>query len=151
MTSLPKATVATQMHHGVIACEPDASLRTVARAMESHGIHCVLVTGLANAAGGERFVWAVVTDVDLVAAAASDGHEKRAADVAQTEAAPPSSPPQRRTRTRLTPWPSTASRIWSSSSPSPSSPSVWCRPRTSCARWRSSAPERPGQSRLRDA
>lgn len=87
MTSLPKATVATQMHHGVIACEPDASLRTVARAMESHGIHCVLVTGLANAAGGERFVWAVVTDVDLVAAAASDGHEKRAADVAQTEAA----------------------------------------------------------------
>jgi CBS domain-containing protein len=48
---------------GVIACDPDASLRTVARAMESHGIHCVLVAGLA-----------------------SDGGDKRAADVARTEA-----------------------------------------------------------------
>jgi CBS domain-containing protein len=86
MTALAKATVATQMHHGVIAFEPHASLRTVARAMQSHGVRCVLVTGLANAAGGERFVWAVVTDADLVAAAASDGDEKRAADVAQTEA-----------------------------------------------------------------
>jgi CBS domain-containing protein len=86
MTSLSKATVAAQMHHGVIACEPDASLRTVARAMESHSVHCVLVAGLANAAGRERFVWAVVTDADLVAAAASDGDEQRAADVARTEA-----------------------------------------------------------------
>jgi CBS domain-containing protein len=86
MTSLSKATVAMQMHHGVIACEPDASLRTVARAMESYGVHCLLVAGLANAGGGERFVWAVLTDADLVAAAASDGGEKRAADVARTEA-----------------------------------------------------------------
>jgi CBS domain-containing protein len=84
--SLSKATVAMQMHHGVIACEPDASLRTVARAMESYGVHCVLVAGVANSGGGERFAWAVVTDSDVVAAAASDGGEKRAADVAQTEA-----------------------------------------------------------------
>jgi CBS domain-containing protein len=86
MTALSKATVATVMRHGVIACAPDVSLRTVARAMESHGIHCVLVAGLASAGGGERFVWAVVTDSDLVAAAAGDGGETRAADVARTEA-----------------------------------------------------------------
>jgi CBS domain-containing protein len=85
-TSLSKATVGTLMHHGVIACDPDASLRTVARAMESYGVHCVLVAGLANAGRGERFVWAVVTDADLVAAATSAGGEKRAAEVAQTEA-----------------------------------------------------------------
>ena len=54
--------------------------------MESHGIHCVLVAGLASAGGDERFVWAVVTDADLVAAAASDGGDKHAADVARTEA-----------------------------------------------------------------
>ncbi len=86
MTALSKATVATKMHHGVIACEPDASLSTVARAMQSYGVHCVLVAGLASAGGDERFVWAIVTDADLLAAAASDGADKRAADVAQTEA-----------------------------------------------------------------
>jgi predicted transcriptional regulator len=54
--------------------------------MGSYGVHCVLVAGLASAGGGERFVWAVVTDADLVAAAASHGDQKHAADVAHTEA-----------------------------------------------------------------
>jgi CBS domain-containing protein len=86
MPALSRFSVATEMHNGVIACEPDASVRTVAHAMESYGVHCVLVAGLASAGGGERLVWAVVTDADLLAAAARDGDEKRAADVAQTEA-----------------------------------------------------------------
>lgn len=84
--SLSKRTVAMLMHPGVIACDPETSLTTVARAMESHGIHCVLVAGLANAPRAERFVWAVVTDADLVAAAAGDALGRRAADVARTEA-----------------------------------------------------------------
>lgn len=82
--SSSEVSVAMLMHAGVIACDPGASLRSVARAMESHAVHCVLVTGLAE--GGQRFVWAVLTDADLVAAAASNGLEKSAAEAARTEA-----------------------------------------------------------------
>jgi CBS domain-containing protein len=84
--ALTNVSVATLMHAGVIACNPDASLHTVARAMESHGVHCVLVAGLTDADEGERFVWAVLTDAELVAAAASAGVVKTAAEVARTEA-----------------------------------------------------------------
>jgi CBS domain-containing protein len=87
--ALSTASVADVMHHGVLACAPDASLSTVARAMESHGVHCVLVGGIAGSGdpkGGEHLVWRVLTDADLLAAVARDDSDGRAADAGATEA-----------------------------------------------------------------
>ena len=80
------ATVSALMHHGVVSCTPDASLTAVARAMQSHGVHCVLVTGIEGAETAEHFVWAVLTDTDLLAAVARGGRDQRAGDVAATDA-----------------------------------------------------------------
>ena len=60
--------VATAMHPGVITCHPGATLRDVARMMANVGIHAVVVWGddEADAEG----IWGIVSDLDLVAAAA---------------------------------------------------------------------------------
>jgi CBS domain-containing protein len=67
------------MHHGVLTCPLDASLRDVAAIMATHRIHAVVVSsGQAERAEG------VVSDLDVVAAIAS-GAECTAAQVAATE------------------------------------------------------------------
>jgi CBS domain-containing protein len=79
------ATVADAMHPGVLACDPGASLTEVARMMASYHVHCVAVLGIA-AEGGDRFVWGVVSDLDLVRAAqAGAGAEPSAGEIAATE------------------------------------------------------------------
>jgi CBS domain-containing protein len=53
------------MRPGVITCSPDASMRDVARMMVTNHIHAVVVRGVKDSGG-----WGVVTDRDLLAAAA---------------------------------------------------------------------------------
>jgi CBS domain-containing protein len=68
-----RATVADAMRHGVIACPPDLPLRTVARMMATHHVHCIVVTGHeVDRSGhiGER-AWGIVTDLDVTRAAGS--------------------------------------------------------------------------------
>ncbi len=62
--SLESVTVAEAMHRGVVACPPDVSLLTVARLMAAHRIHAVVVSGERDG------TWSLVSDLDLVAAAA---------------------------------------------------------------------------------
>ena len=61
--------VSDAMHHGVLTCAPDAKLGEVARIMAEHRVHCVVVheRGVPGATA-----WSVVSDRDLMAAAAED-------------------------------------------------------------------------------
>jgi len=60
--------VATAMHPGVITCHPGATLRDVARMMANIGIHAVVVWG--DEEEDAEGAWGIVSDLDLVSAAA---------------------------------------------------------------------------------
>jgi CBS domain-containing protein len=60
--------VSTAMHPGVITCNPGATLREVARMMANIGIHAVVVWG--DAEEDAEGAWGIVSDLDLVSAAA---------------------------------------------------------------------------------
>jgi CBS domain-containing protein len=74
--------VSDAMHHGVLTCAPDTPLAKVATIMADERVHCVVVHE------GERPAregWTVVSDRDLMAAAAADRiDEPLAGEVAGT-------------------------------------------------------------------
>ena len=72
------------MHQGIVGCAPDTPIPAVARLMNEHRIHCVVVGGLAVDGHGARLVWGVVSDLDL-ARAAMAGDELTAGQIAATE------------------------------------------------------------------
>jgi CBS domain-containing protein len=76
--SFEHAYVADVMRHGVISCEPEASLRDVARIMSSYHIHAVVV-GLSDN------VWGVISSGDLLRAAGTERERYSAGEVAATE------------------------------------------------------------------
>jgi CBS domain-containing protein len=71
--------VSDAMHHGILACSPEAPLGEVAAIMATHRVHAVAVTDEA----GSRPV-GVVSDLDVVAAIAA-GDELVAREAAATE------------------------------------------------------------------
>jgi CBS domain-containing protein len=76
--------VADAMHPGVVTCAPDTPLRDVARIMVEHRIHCVAVP---DADASRVAAWGIVSDLDVVAAAAAGSVEGRTArDIAASEA-----------------------------------------------------------------
>jgi len=76
--------VADAMHAGVVTCAADTPLRDVARILAEHRIHCVAVPDIE---GKGLAAWGVVTDLDVVGAAAAGSVEGRTAgDVAASEA-----------------------------------------------------------------
>lgn len=74
------------MHAPILAVDPSATVGEVATLMGGHRVHCVVVDGVSAASEGERLVWAVVSDLDLVKAAIADDHELTAGAIAGTEA-----------------------------------------------------------------
>jgi CBS domain-containing protein len=77
------ATVGDAMSHGVISCPPETPLRVVARMMATFGVHAVFV--FEHPVGGEEpRLWAVVSDLDLVAATQLDLDELTAGATAVT-------------------------------------------------------------------
>jgi CBS domain-containing protein len=78
MPSFEHACVGDVMRHGVISCEPETSLRSVARIMASYHIHAVVV-----ALGGD--VWGIVSAVDVLQLAGSEGERLTAGQIAATE------------------------------------------------------------------
>ena len=64
-----RATVADAMHFGVLSCPTHATVAEVAAIMATHHIHAVVVDGIRRDAHGEHLVWAIVSDLDLIAAA----------------------------------------------------------------------------------
>jgi CBS domain-containing protein len=74
-----RATVSDAMHAEVLTCPAGAPLALVARIMATQRVHCVVVEGTE----GDRRGWAIVSDLDLVAA----GSGGRAAGTAGRSAA----------------------------------------------------------------
>ena len=66
------ATVGDAMSHGVISCPPETPLRVVARMMATYGVHAIFVFEHVDEDDEARQLWAVVSDLDLVAATQLD-------------------------------------------------------------------------------
>ena len=69
------------MRVGVVTCQPETSLRDVARIMVGYQIHSLLVGDV----GSGESPWGIITDLDLATAATSDISELTARDVASSE------------------------------------------------------------------
>jgi CBS domain-containing protein len=76
-----RATVSDAMHPQVLTCTADAPLALVAHVMATERVHCVVVEGTSN--NGRD--WAVVSDLDLVAAGADEFYAGTAGSSAATE------------------------------------------------------------------
>lgn len=70
--SLADTSVRAAMHPGVITCPPETPLRDVALMMARYHIHAVVVFTEESEAEDAVGIWGVVSDTDLVAAAAVD-------------------------------------------------------------------------------
>lgn len=82
---LDRTRVAEAMHPGVMSCAAETPLADVASTMAKHHIHCLTVPGSIGPGGVES--WGVVSDLDLVAAAAAGQIDQRTAgEIAATEA-----------------------------------------------------------------
>jgi CBS domain-containing protein len=77
-----RTTAGEVMHTLLLTCEPETPLVDVAQRMATHGVHCVLVMGDADDAS--RSPWAIVSDLDLMAAAAIGLYGRVARDIAAT-------------------------------------------------------------------
>ena len=66
------ATVGDAMSNGVISCPPETPLRVVAGMMATFGVHAIFVFEHADEADEAPRLWAVVSDLDLVAATQLD-------------------------------------------------------------------------------
>jgi CBS domain-containing protein len=81
---LDDVAVAEVMHHGVVSCALEAPLAEVARLLSKHRVHCVV--GYGDATEDDTEVWGVVSDLDLVSAAAAGPiHGLSASAAAATE------------------------------------------------------------------
>src|SRR4051812_3102026 len=67
------ATVGDVMRHGVITCSPETTLRVIARMMSSYHVHAIVVTE--DDGQGEGAPWGLVSDFDLLRAAAAGAEE----------------------------------------------------------------------------
>jgi len=66
------ATVGEAMSRGVISCPPETPLRVVARMMVTLGVHAIFVFEHTDEDDEAPQLWAVVSDLDLVAATRLD-------------------------------------------------------------------------------
>lgn len=67
-----EARVGDAMSRGVISCTPETPLRVVARMMATFGVHAIFVFEHQDEDDEARSLWAVVSDLDLVAATRLD-------------------------------------------------------------------------------
>ena len=82
MRSLEHATVSDAMHPGILSCEADATLTDVARLMAMYHVHCVAVMGLRHDHPGEKLVWGIISDSDLLRAGIRTGADQPAGALA---------------------------------------------------------------------
>jgi CBS domain-containing protein len=83
-TPLDDVLVEDAMHHGVVSCPYETALSTVAQTMAAHGVHCIV--GFGDLTEDDTQLWGVISDRDVVAAAAAGNEATRTAgDSAATE------------------------------------------------------------------
>jgi CBS domain-containing protein len=71
------------MRVGVFSCTPETTLAELARTLAAHRIHCVIVGRFEHQEERDS-PWGIISDLDIVAAAARDDHERTAWSVART-------------------------------------------------------------------
>jgi CBS domain-containing protein len=71
------------MHAGFIGCPLETPLRSVAKLMADHRVHCVV--GFGDATEDDVGLWGVVSDGDVVAALAGGSESASAGEVASAE------------------------------------------------------------------
>ena len=71
-TDFASATAGDVMSRGVISCPPETPLRVVAKMMATHGVHAIFVFEHTDEDDEDPRLWAVVSDLDLVAATRLD-------------------------------------------------------------------------------
>lgn len=76
MPAFEWATVADAMHPGILTCPADAPMVDVARMMATNNVHCIAVMSIAHDDSGERLIWGIISDVDLVRAGVRDGRDR---------------------------------------------------------------------------
>jgi CBS domain-containing protein len=81
-----EAVVRDAMSRGVISCPPETPLRVVARMMATFGIHAVYVFEHQDEDDEAPRLWALVSDLDLVAAATLDLERRTAGQTASSPA-----------------------------------------------------------------
>jgi CBS domain-containing protein len=82
-TPLDVVPVRRVMHVGFVGCPFETPLRSVARLMAEHRVHCVV--GFGDVTEDDTSLWGVVSDVDVVAALAAGGELTTAGEIASTE------------------------------------------------------------------
>jgi CBS domain-containing protein len=82
-SELASIRVADAMHHGILTCPPETPLRTVARMMTRYRVHCIAVYADPDS-DFDGLVWGIVSDLDLVGAAAVDIEERTAGGTARS-------------------------------------------------------------------
>lgn len=85
MQTLAQLTVREAMHPGVLTCPPETPVLEVARMMATHGVHAVVVSGIARTPQGERLAWGVLSDMDLVRAVVAGDLDEDAGRLMGTE------------------------------------------------------------------
>ncbi len=82
-TTQASVTAGAVMHQGVIDCPPQTPMVDVAAQMAHHCVHSVVVRGLARGPhGSERLIWGIVSDLDLMRAAAAGEMQRSAGELA---------------------------------------------------------------------
>jgi CBS domain-containing protein len=77
-------TVGEQMTNGVIRCAPETPLRSVARLMADRRVHAIFVFDYGREDDETVELWGLVSDLDVVAAAAGNIDARTARDTAVT-------------------------------------------------------------------
>lgn len=81
ISQFERAAVADVMHPEVLTCSADAPLAVVAAIMAAERVHCVVVEGIE----GSRRGWAIISDLDLVAAGGRGADQGTAGSSAASE------------------------------------------------------------------
>ncbi len=85
-STAPSVSVGAVMHHGTISLPPQSTLQDAAGEMARHSVHCVVIDGLARGADrGEHLVWGILSDLDLMRAAAAGRLDVAAGELAASE------------------------------------------------------------------
>ena len=82
VTSLRDATVGDVAHLGILTCIAGASLPTVAKTMAEQRVHCVAIAGIEHP--GDRLIWGLIEDIDLVVAMHRDALSEPASIAARS-------------------------------------------------------------------
>jgi CBS domain-containing protein len=81
---LDEVAVADVMHRGVVSCALEAPLAEVAHLLSKHRVHCVV--GYGDVTEDDTQVWGVISDLDVISAAAEGSiHGLSASATATTE------------------------------------------------------------------